>query len=171
LKIINQKISGKVESLEINYRGQIMKVLVVFDSNLGNTKKIAETIAKEFGENAKAVSVIDFSIKDLNGIDLIIAGSPIIAWKPTEKMDNFLSGLNKDQFKGIKAASFDTRVKFFIHGDAMKKISDKLKNAGAEIIVVPQAFIVQGKEKDTVLVSGEIEKAASWAKSIKTRIG
>jgi flavodoxin len=148
-----------------------MKVLVVFDSNLGNTKKIAETIVKEFGEDSKAMPVIDFSIKDLNGIDLIIVGSPIIAWKPTERMDKFLSGLDENQLKGIKAASFDTRIKLFIHGDAMKKISDKLKNAGAEIIVEPQAFIVQGKEKETVLAAGEIEKAAGWAKLIKTRLG
>ena len=144
-----------------------MKAVVVFDSNQGNTRKIAETLAKELGEGTKAISVSDFNIKDLNGIDLIIAGSPIIGWKPTEKMDKFLSDLDKDQLKGIKAASFDTRVKLFIHGDAMEKISDKLKNAGSEIIIKPQAFIVQGKE--TVLADGEIEKAVKWAKSIKTK--
>ena len=144
-----------------------MKALVLFDSNLGNTKIIAETIAKELGGKAKAISVIDFIYKDLEGIDLLIAGSPIIAWKPTEKMDEFLSGLNNGQLKGIKAASFDTRVKLFIHGDAMNKISEKLKNAGAEIIVKPQAFIVAGKE--TVLAGGEVKKATDWAKSIKTK--
>jgi len=146
-----------------------MNALVVFDSNLGNTKNIAETIAKEFGKDARAVPVADFNVKDLNGIDMIIAGSPIIAWKPTEKMNKFLSGLDKNQLKGIKAASFDTRVNLFIHGDAMKKISDKLKNAGAEIIIEPQAFIVRGKEKETVLAPGEIENASAWAKLIKSK--
>lgn len=141
-----------------------MKALVVFDSNLGNTKKIAETIAKELGEDTKAISVSDFDNKDLKGIDLIIAGSSIIAWKPTEKMDKFLSDLDKDQLKGIKAATFDTRVKIF-HGDAAKKISQKLIEAGAEIVGKPQAFFVKGKEGP--LVDGEIEKATKWAKSIK----
>ncbi|MHB1377114.1 MAG: flavodoxin family protein [Candidatus Humimicrobiaceae bacterium] len=143
-----------------------MKVLVVFDSNLGNTKIIAETIAKELGNDTKSVSVSDFDIKDLKGIGLIIAGSPIIAWKPTEKMDKFLSGLSKDQLMGIKAASFDTRVKIF-HGDAAKKISQKLAEAGAEIVGKPQAFFVRGKEGP--LFDGEIEKAVEWAKSIITR--
>ena len=32
-----------------------MKALVVFDSNLGNTKIIAETIAKELGNETKSV--------------------------------------------------------------------------------------------------------------------
>ena len=143
-----------------------MKALIIFDSNLGNTKIIVETIAKELGNDTKSVSVSDFDIKDLKGIDLIIAGSPIIAWKPTEKMDKFLSGLSKDQLTGIKATSFDTRVKIF-HGDAMGKIADKLKNAGAEIFVKPQAFFVRGKEGP--LFDGEIEKAIEWAKSIITR--
>jgi len=144
-----------------------MKALIIFDSNLGNTKKIAETIAKELGNETKSVSVSDFDIKDLKGIDLIIAGSPIIAWKPTEKMDKFLSGLSKDQLTGIKATSFDTRVKIF-HGDAAKKISQKLAEAGAEIVGKPQAFFVRGKEGP--LFDGEIERAIEWVKSVKTKL-
>lgn len=146
-----------------------MKVLVIFDSNLGNTKKIAETIVDEFSGNARLIPVSDFNVDDLRGIEMVIAGSPIIGWKPTEKMDEFLSGLGSNQLKGIKAATFDTRVKLFIHGDAMKKMAGKLKNAGAEIIADSQAFIVQGKGQDTVLAPGEIEKASEWAKSIKAK--
>ena len=146
-----------------------MKALVIFDSNLGNTKKIAESIAKEFGGEAKAIHVTDFDIKDLEGLNLIVVGSPIIGWKPTEQIDKFLSDLAKDQLKGIMATSFDTRVKLFIHGDAMTKILDKLKNAGAEIIVEPKAFIVRGNKDATILEAGAIENAVSWAKSIKTK--
>jgi len=144
-----------------------MKAVVVFDSNLGNTKIIAEAIAKELGREAKAIPVSGFNIKDLSEIELMIAGSPIIGWKPTEKMDAFLSDLSEGQLKGIKATSFDTRVKLFIHGDAMNKISEKLKSAGAEIIVKPQAFYVGGKE--TNLFAGEVEKASNWAKTIKSK--
>lgn len=143
-----------------------MKAVIIFDSNLGNTKKIAEAIAEELGGNSKAMTTSQFNSGDLEGVDLIIAGSPIIGWKPTEKMDEFLTSLKKDQLKGIKATSFDTRVKLFIHGDAMNKMSAKLKNAGAEIIVKPHAFYVQSKE--TVLFDGEVEKAKEWAKTIKT---
>ena len=67
----------------------------------------------------------------------------------------------KDRLKGIKAATFDTRVKIFIHGDAAKKISQKLKEAGAEIITEPLAFYVRGKEGP--LFEGEKEKAMEWA--------
>lgn len=80
-------------------------------------------------------------------------------------MGKFLASLSKDELKGLKAATFDTRVKIFIHGDAAKKISQKLVEAGAEIVGKPQAFFV--KRKEGPLFEGEIEKATKWAKSIK----
>jgi flavodoxin len=143
-----------------------MKTLIIFDSNFGNTQKIAETIAKEF--ETQAIPVSKVSIDELGGLDLVVVGSPINAWRPSEKMGKFLANLNKGQLKGVKAAAFDTRVKLFIHGDAAKKISKALENAGAEIIIEPQAFFVKGREGP--LLDGEIEKASQWAKLIRMKI-
>lgn len=142
-----------------------MKTLVIFDSNFGNTQKIAEAIAKEFETQATPVSKV--SIAELVGSNLVIVGGPINAWRPSERMGKFLAGLNKGQLKGIKAAAFDTRVKLFIHGDAAKKIAKALENAGAEVIVEPQGFFVKGREGP--LLDNEIEKASQWAKSMRTK--
>ena len=142
-----------------------MKALVIFDSNFGNTKIIAEVVAKELGESARVISVSDFKIKDLEGIELLVVGSPINGWRPTKKIENFLANLNTDQLKGIRATSFDTRINFFFHGDAAKKISRKLERAGAQTITPPKGFFVKGAEGP--LIEGEIEKAITWAKSIK----
>ena len=38
-----------------------MKALVIFDSILGNTKKIAETISNELRKDSKMLSVSDFN--------------------------------------------------------------------------------------------------------------
>jgi len=100
------------------------------------------------------LSVSDFNLKELEGIDLLVVGSPIIAWKPSEKMGEFLAGLSNSQLKDIKVAVFDTRVK------------KELKRAGAEISTKPQAFFVKGKEGP--LFEGEVDKAIEWTKSIKT---
>jgi flavodoxin len=142
-----------------------MKALVIFDSNFGNTKKIAETIAEKLGEDTRVLSVSDFSAKKLEGIKLLVVGSPVNAWRPTEKIKRFLEGFSEGQLEGIKAASFDTKMKSFIAGDASKKISRKLKKAGAEIIVEPQSFIVKGSKGP--LFEGEIEKAERWAALIE----
>jgi len=146
----------------------MMKSLVIYDSNFGNTKMIAETISKELGKDSKALFISDFDVKDLTGISLLIVGSPIIGWRPSEKMGTFLEVLGKNQLKGIKVATFDTRVKVFFHGDAAKKILKKLKDARAESIIEPKAFFVKGKEGP--LVDGEVKKAADWAKSIKIMV-
>jgi len=145
-----------------------MKALVIFDSNFGNTKIIAETISKGLGKDVKVLSVSDFNIRELEGIELLVVGSPIIGWKPSEKMGRFLTGLSSNQLKGLKAATFDTRVKLFISGDASKKIAKGLKKAGAEIVVEPKAFLVKGTKGP--LFDGEIEKATEWATSIKNTL-
>jgi len=145
-----------------------VKSLILYDSTFGNTKIIAETVSKELGEDSSVVFVSDFKEGMLKGVGLLIVGSPIIGWKPSEKMGTFLLNLTKDRLKGIKAASFDTRVKLFIHGDATKKISNALKEKGGEIITSPRYFYVKGKEGP--LLDGEIEKAKEWAKEIKRKI-
>ena len=142
-----------------------MKALVLYDSIYGNTKRIADVISSALGKDVKVVSVTDTNPKTLERIDLIVVGSPIIAWKPSEKMGIFLAGLSAGQLKGLQAATFDTRVKMFIHGDASKKISQALETAGAKIIVESQVFYVKGRQGP--LFEGEVEKAAEWATAIK----
>jgi len=143
-----------------------MSSLVLFDSNYGNTKIIAETIAARLG--AAAVSVAGLSPSNLAGVDLLVVGSPIIGWKPSEKMRGFLAGLADGSLRGVKAAAFDTRVRLFIHGDAARKISHALEQAGARIVARPQGFIVDGREGP--LAEGEVEKAAAWAGSIAVAV-
>jgi len=141
-----------------------MNALVVYDSNYGNTKKVAEVIAKEL--RTKAHSVSNLKENELMDIKLLVVGSPINAWGPTGKIKKFLSNFYEDQLNGVKVAAFDTRVKLFIHGDAAGKISRQLEKAGGKIAAKPQGFTVKGTEGP--LLDGELEKAAQWAKSIKS---
>lgn len=143
-----------------------MKSIVVFDSNYGNTKKIADIIAKTL--EAKSISVSDVSANNLESLDLLIVGCPIIGWMPTQKMQTFLSKLNHETISGVKFATFDTRVKLFIHGDAMKKIASKLTSLGAIQITDPMAFYV--KNKEGTLLEGETTKATTWAELIERAI-
>jgi len=144
-----------------------MKSLVVYDSNHGNTRKTAEAIAEILG--ARAIAAADARPEELSGIDLLVVGSPILGWKPSEKTIAFLNSLGKGRLAKVKAAAFDTRVKLFIHGDAAGKIARFLAAAGAEIIAEPRAFYVKGTEGP--LFEGEIENARAWAELIKKKAG
>lgn len=142
-----------------------MNALVIYDSNFGNTKKIADTIASEL--KTEAVSVYDVSPYNLRGIDLLVVGSPINGWRPTRIMEDFLESLTIDQLNNVEAAAFDTRINIFFHGDAANKMSQILEKAGANIIADPQEFYVQSKEGP--LLFGELEKAIEWAQVIKAK--
>ena len=142
-----------------------MKGYVVYDSAFGNTQAVAEAIAEGLKPiRAAAVSVTDFKPGSLAGGDLLVVGSPINGWRPTAKITDLLGQLGNGKLKGIKAAAFDTRVRFFIHGDAARKITRLLTEGGAHIISHPTPFYVRGTEGP--LRAGELERAASWARNL-----
>lgn len=143
-----------------------MKSIVIYDSNFGNTKKIAEVVAKELGGSIMHVS--DAENEDFKDVDLLVVGNPIHGWRPSEKTIKFLSELKTDQLSGVKATGFDTRVKLFIHGDAVQKILAGLEKAGAKIAHPSEVFYVTGQQGP--LLPGEIEKAIDWGKKIKEAI-
>lgn len=146
-----------------------MKAHIVYDSAFGNTKAVAEAVARALKPlRASAVSVTDFDPGSLAAEDLLVVGSPINGWRPTPKITQLLAQLGEGKLKGINAAAFDTRVRFFIHGDAAKKMTRLLKEGGANIISNPAPFYVRGSEGP--LRSGELEKAASWAKTLSTAL-
>jgi len=142
-----------------------MKSMVVYGSNFGNTQKVAEAIAAELG--AQAVRVENIDEEALSDVDLLIVGTPINGWQPTEAIREFLAAFRPGQLKGVKATSFDTRVKLFIHGDAMKKVAKALREVGAQIVCEPRAFYVAGSQQEPHLLDGELNRARLWALEIK----
>lgn len=143
-----------------------MKALVVYDSEFGNTRKIAESIAGKV--KARAVHVDKFENKILKSVDLLIIGSPIQRWSPTHKTSSFLSKLREMSLQGVKSAAFDTGFRNWLAGSAAKSIVKTLLKSGADIIVKPKKFIVTGIKGP--LRSGEIDKAKQWADSILEKL-
>lgn len=141
-----------------------MKTLIVYDSNFGNTKLIAEEIGREFSPDSKVISVSDVKTNDLENLDLLVVGSPINAWRPTQSILWFIYKLKITNNKIAKVAAFDTRVKSFISGNAAKKIAKAFTDRSFKIIEKPEGFYVSAKQGP--LLPGEIERAKAWAKSI-----
>lgn len=142
-----------------------MKALVVYDSGFGNTKSIAESIAAGLNSlNTKVLPVGQLRPEDVSSGDLLVVGSPINGWRPTQKTIEALARLGSRGLSGVVAAGFDTRVKLFIHGDAAKKITKTLREAGASIIAKPMAFYVKGTEGP--LLDGEMSRATAWGKEL-----
>ena len=155
-----------------------MKVLVLYDSVFGNTEQIANAMGQAVGSAAEVqVKRIDsVDAQELNGLDLLIVGSPTRGFRPTEPITQFLKGLPQNSLKGIKTAAFDTRVSVQdvnnailsfmvkIFGYAAEPINKGLLRKGGIQSAEPQGYVV--KESEGPLKEGELERAASWATSL-----
>jgi flavodoxin len=135
-----------------------MKTLVVYDSQYGNTEKIARAI----GDAIPEATVIHGNLAgplSLESVDLLIVGSPTHGGRPMSSVQMFLNKSPATAIEGVKVASFDTR---FASGFA--KIANALKKKGGSLIVEPEGFIVEGTKGP--LREGELERAAAWASRV-----
>lgn len=144
-----------------------MKSLVLYDSQFGNTQKVAEVIAEKLG--GTSLRIHDFQAELLHDLDVLVVGSPIQGWRPTDAIVNKLASLPDGCLKGMKTAAFDTRIKIFFSGTAADKIDKLLVHRGGTSIAKPAFFYVKGTEGP--LVEGELERAGEWAEDIARRVG
>ncbi len=64
-----------------------MKSVVVFESLWGNTAAIARAVAEGLGPEARALSTGEATMEAIEGAELLVAGSPVLAFGlPTEKV-------------------------------------------------------------------------------------
>jgi flavodoxin len=149
--------------------------LVIYDSYFGNTQEIAEAIGDVL-EKAVVKKVSEVSHEDLEGLKILLIGSPTRAFQPSPDINSFLKGLGVGSLHGVKAAAFDTRIPIDqtdsgflrlmikLFGYADKKIAKALQKAGAELALENAGFGVTDSEGP--LIEGEIERAQNWAKQI-----
>lgn len=153
-----------------------MRSLVVFDSQYGNTQKIAQAIAETlagFG-TAYAIHVDEVQLGDIRGINLLVVGSPTQQLSATAPVKHWLNSLPGGCLTGVRAAAFDTRftqemidqikvlpifVRLFGYG--AKPIAKRLIHKGADLIAEPEGFFVEDTEGP--LLENELARAIDWA--------
>lgn len=143
-----------------------MNTLVIYDSQFGNTEKIARRIGEtlvEFGEVRVENVNHTFSLT-LRQVDVLVVGGPTQAWGVTGSIKNWLAHLNREELGRVFGVEFDTRFDKprWLTGSAAVGIEKLLKQHGAMRLVPPESFFVQDKEGP--LAPGELERAANWAR-------
>lgn len=156
-----------------------MKAIVAYDSAYGNTEQIARAIGSALGpeQEVETLRVGDVTPQKLEGISVLVVGSPTQKFSPTAPTNALLKRIPNDGLKGVRVAAFDTRfteaeiervkiLAFFVRifGYAAEPIADKLRKKGGELAIPPEGFYVGGTEGP--LLDGELERAAAWAKQI-----
>lgn len=166
-----------------------MKTLVVFDSQFGNTEKIARAIGEGLAAQGEAVPVQHVSAvqpDDLSNLALLVVGCPTQRMNYTEGLRDFLARIPANGLAGVQVAAFDTRisnedmqalvksrvtrlvVKTFLHRFAAGPIAAELKKKGAESVTEPEGFFVTDTEGP--LKDGELQRARDWAQQIRLEV-
>lgn len=156
-----------------------MKAVVIYDSQFGNTEQIARAIGEALSAAAETVVVhaAEITPETLSGCDLLVVGSPTQAFHATKPIDAMLKGRT---LPGVQAAAFDTRFDMAdvdsrvlrtavkVAGEsrayAAPRIAAQLEEAGATLVVTPEAFYVEDTEGP--LRPGELDRAKVWGDQI-----
>ncbi len=156
-----------------------MKALVVYESLWGNTAAVARAIAEGIGPEAQAMSTAEAAPQALSGVDLVVAGSPLFAFRlPTgeirETIRRKAASFSKPPDLGHpplrtwletlppgkgRAAAFETRI-WWSPGGATGAILKGLKKAGYAPLAWGRRFRVTGMTGP--LKPGELERAREW---------
>jgi flavodoxin len=149
-----------------------MNTLVVYDSQYGNTERIARVIAdtlREFGRT-KAVRVAQAYPIEFQEVDLLILGCPTQGFRPTPAMQSFLGTVPFHSMSGLAVACFDTRFRGRLwKSSAAPRMAKQLRVMGVEPIVPPESFFVKAMKKEGPLLAGEVERATTWAVMLREK--
>jgi hypothetical protein len=172
-----------------------MHAVVVYESMYGNTRRIAEAIARGIETVGTAQAIPVSRAKDIHpgGYDLILVGGPThvhgmsrestrhAAEETAAASDglliidpDFASSGVREWLNGLsvttgRAAAFDTRLDAapLFTGRASKAISKLLRAAGFELVTEPESFLV---DKATRLLPGEAARAEAWGAHVAASI-
>lgn len=171
-----------------------MKALVVYESMFGNTRRIAQEVARSLG-TAPEVRLVhaDRALpEDFAGVDLVVMGAPTHAWglpragtrRAASSRVVTLGGLTLepgvDTESGVRellaslhvgaihgwVAAFDTRRRGpgWLTGRASTSIGSSLSRLGARELVRPESFLVDQRDH---LIAGELERACAWGATLR----
>ena len=166
-----------------------MSTLVVYESMFGNTRHVAEAIARGVATTGavKTVPVSQAREEDLSAYDLLIVGGPTHvhgmsrgstrrgAEESASKPDSTVTLEADATSEGIRewlsslppshgrAVTFDTRsdAPALLTGRASKGIGKKLRHLGFDLVAESESFLV---DKESHLEDDEATRAEQWGR-------
>jgi flavodoxin I len=110
------------------------KIVVVYLSTSGNTKKMADAIvegARSRNVDAIAMNFHEAKIEELKSADAIALGSSTFHYKMLPPMEKFIESLSKTNAKGKFGGAFGS---YGWSGEAPVMIAEKMREIGMKVI-------------------------------------
>jgi flavodoxin len=147
----------------------LKRVIVIYESKYGNTKRVAETIIEGINEIEKIEALLKepkhMDPKEVLDYDVILIGSPNHWGGPTRGIKKFIDKLGKIELEGKRGAVFDT----CLEGDfnkAVRKMEKRIneKVSGLKLITSGLSIRVGGMKGP--IVEGELPKCKEFGNEI-----
>jgi flavodoxin len=160
-----------------------MKALILYRSYHGNTKEVAEAMAKELTSHGVESIVHDLRrrLPDVNRFDFILIGSPTRMARVNRKARRVLKRIRKKGFAKKPIAVFDTygpvptdpveleKGKKWLYPGAAGILHELAETQGLNVYSKTLRCEVTGLKGP--LKDNELEKAAAFAKEFSSAIG
>jgi flavodoxin len=150
-----------------------MNTLVVYDTQFGNTEKVARAIgtALESAGPVRVVSLEEAPEVDMAGVELLVIGGPTQAHRARQSLRDWVDSLPPETLQRMAVATFDTRLSWpmIFSGSAARSIEHIVRHHHAHFIAPVGSFIV--KESEGPLADGELERATQWAQQLAVKAG
>ena len=149
------------------------KVIVVYESKYGNTKRVAETIVEGINEIERIEAVLKepkhVEPTEVLDYDVILIGSPNHIGGPTRGIKKFIDKLGKIGLEGKPGAVFDT----YMGGDFNKAVRKMEKRINEKVpglkLITPGLSIKVGGFMGPI-VEGELPKCKEFGNKIATQL-
>jgi len=149
------------------------KVIVVYESKYGNTKRVAETII----EGMKEISGIEAVLSEpkavdqskLADFDAIVIGSPTHIGSATWGIRKFIGKLGKLNLEGKQAAVFDTYMGKE-YEKAVKKMEKQIGDKAPVVKLAVPGLSIRVEGMKGPITEGELLKCKEFGLKIATQL-
>ena len=156
---------------------KVVKVLVVYESEYGNTKLVAETIV----DGMSTVEGLETVVKELKEVDLnkisdydtILIGSPNHYGGPTKAVKAFIDRLGRLHLNGKSFSVFDTylgKKSDYFFEKAVKKMEKIMSENVPALKQIAPGLSIKVLGMKGPIVEGELPKCKEFGKKIAAQL-
>jgi len=151
----------------------LSKVLVVYESKYGNTKRVAEMIVEGMqrieGTKTTLNEVKKVDRNAITSYDAIVFGGPTHFGGPTRSMKKFIDKLSSVPLEGKQFAVFDTYFKTDFE-KATKNMEQRMREKVPTIKMLAPGLSIKVEEMKGPIVEGELSKCEEFGAMIASQL-
>jgi menaquinone-dependent protoporphyrinogen IX oxidase len=153
--------------------GFLVRVVIVYDTQYGNTKIVAEKIAEGTRElkgiETEVYDVKEVDPKKLADADAIVVGAPNHIGSPSRTIMKFIDKLSEIESKAKSVAVFNTHLAK--DERAIAKMEKKLGEKTPALKLMTAGLDIRVEGMKGPIAGGELPKAIEFGKTIAAQLG